>query len=486
MGGRRAPDGYDAVVVGSGPNGLVAAVRIALAGRSVLVLEAHDRPGGGSRSAELTLPGLVHDVCAAVHPFGVASPALSALPLEDHGLVWRWPEVQLAHPLDGRDVHGDGRAGVLWRSIDETAAALGPDARRWTQVLDRLVAGFDPLARDVLGPVVGVPRHPLRLARFGALAALPATALARAFATEEAGALLAGSAAHSIRPLSAPLTSAIGLLLTAAGHAHGWPVAEGGSQAIVDALVSLLGSLGGRVECGVRVTDAAQLPPARAVLLDVAPRDALAIAGPRLSPGVRRSLERFRHGPGAFKVDLAVEGGVPWTSPAARRAGTVHVGGTVAELAAAESAAAAGRMPERPFVLVAQQHVADPTRVGDRTDGAVPVWAYAHVPHGFTGDATDAVLDQLERFAPGTRDRILARHVTGPVELEAYNPSYVGGDIATGANTVRQLVARPRLSSDPYTLAPGWYLCSAATPPGGGVHGMCGHHAAGRALAGLG
>lgn len=467
----------DAVVVGSGPNGLAAAIALARAGRSVTVLEAEDSVGGGTRTEELTVPGLLHDVCSAVHPFAVASPFLASLPLAEHGLRWCHPEIDLAHPLD------DGSAGVMVRDLERTREALGADGDAWVRTFGPLVRHFDALADDVLGPILRVPTHPLVMARFGSRAALPATVLARRFRTPQARALFAGSAAHAFSPLGSPLSSAIGVMLTAAGHRHGWPVPQGGSRAITDAMVSLLRSLGGEVVTGHRVVTRADLPPARTTLLDLAPGAAADLLDGRQPARTARAYRRFRHGPGVFKVDLAVRDGVPWSAEAARRAGTVHVGGTLEEVAAAEAATCAGRMPEHPFVLVAQQYLADPTR----SSGDVhPIWAYAHVPAGYAGDATQVVLDQLERFAPGLRHRIVATASRGPAELQADNANYVGGDIAGGATDLRQLVGRPRLTSDPYaTGVPGTYLCSASTPPGAGVHGMCGSRAAERALAWL-
>ncbi|MFF4650818.1 phytoene desaturase family protein [Streptomyces sp. NPDC001380] len=467
----------DAVVVGSGPNGLAAAVTLARAGLEVTVLEAADSIGGGTRTGELTVPGLLHDHCSAVHPLGAGSPFLDSLGLERYGLTWRWPEIDLAHPLDG------GRAGVLHRSLDATCAGLGEDGAAWRRLFGPLADGFDDLREDVLRPVVRVPSHPVALARFGARAAQPAAVLARRWRTGEARALFAGAAAHAMHPLTRPATAAVGLMLTAAGHRYGWPVAEGGSRAVTDALAAVLRELGGTVETGVRVRSLAELPPARVVMLDLAPGAAADVCGDRLPPRVRRAYRRWRHGPAAFKVDLAVEGGVPWTAEACRRAGTVHVGGTLAEVAHAEREVHRGRMPERPFVLVAQQYLADPSR----SRGSLhPVWAYAHVPHGWDGDATEAVLRQVERFAPGLRERVVATAVRSPAQFAAYDANYVGGDIATGANTVRQLALRPRPAADPYrTGVPGVYLCSAATPPGAGVHGMCGHNAALSALRGL-
>ncbi|MFC7497441.1 MULTISPECIES: phytoene desaturase family protein [unclassified Nocardioides] len=454
----------DAVVVGSGPNGLAAAVTFAQHGLSVTVLEAHDEIGGGTRTAELTVPGLRHDVCSAIHPFGVGSPYLRSLPLADHGLVWRWPEVDLAHPLE------DGTAGVLVRDLDETAAGLGVDGDRWRSIFGPLARRFDDAAPDILAPMLHVPRRPVALARFGLRAALPATALARGFRTDAARALFAGCAAHICRPLDRPTTAAVGVTLIASGHRHGWPVAEGGSRAITDALASLLRSLGGEIRTGVRVRAFADLPEARVRLFDTSPTGFADIA--------RRPRPRWRYGMAAYKLDLAVRGGVPWTAEACRRAGTVHVGGTFEDVARAEAQAARGELPEQPFVLVGQQYLADPTRsVGD----VHPVWAYAHVPHGYAGDATDLVLDRLERFAPGLRERIVAQHVTDPAGFAAYNPNFVGGDIGSGMVSVPQLVRRA-----PYTTGvPGTYLCSASTAPGPGVHGMCGHRAALRALADL-
>jgi phytoene dehydrogenase-like protein len=474
MGIGRPDHPADAVVVGSGPNGLVAAVTLAGAGLRVTVLEAADTIGGGTRTSELTLPGLLHDHCSAFHPLGAGSPALRALPLDRYGVTWRWPEVDLAHPLDG------GRGAALHHSLARTAAGLGPDGAAWTRLFGPLARDFDALAGEVLRPLPHLPRHPLPLARFGTRGLLPAGVLARRWRTDEARALFAGVAAHAFRPLSAPLTAAVGLLLVAAGHRYGWPVAQGGSRTITDALARLLVERGGTIETGQPVRSAADLPGAGIVMLDVAPQAAARILGDRLPARVRRALHRWRYGPGAFKLDLAVEGGVPWVHEEARRAGTVHVGGTLAEVAAAERAIARGEMPERPFVLVGQQYLADP----DRSAGNVhPVWTYAHVPHRYPGDASEAILDQLERFAPGTRERIVARAARSTAQLAAYNENFVGGDIGAGAGTARQVLLRPRPAADPYYLGvPGHYLCSAATPPGPGVHGMCGYLAAGRAL----
>ncbi|MEB3032657.1 phytoene desaturase family protein [[Mycobacterium] nativiensis] len=463
-----------AVVVGGGPNGLAAAVTLAQHGVQVTVLEAADEVGGGTRSGEAIVPGLLHDHCSAIHPMAVGSPFLSGLDSERYGLQWRWPQVDCAHPLD------DGSAGVLYRSVAQTAAGLGRDGARWRRLFEGPVARFDALNDDIMGPLLRLPSHPLTLARFGAPTALPASVLARWFATPQAQALFAGVAAHAFRPLHYPMTSAIGLGILTAGHRYGWAVAAGGSQAIAGAMVAALTELGGTIETGVSVTSAAQLPPADLTLFDLAPEAVAGILGDRLPSRVARAYRRFRRGPGAFKVDFAVEGGVPWTNPDARLAGTVHLAGTHGELAATERDIHAGRMPERPFVLIGQQYLADPQRsVGD----IHPVWTYAHVPNGYTGDATAAIIAQIERFAPGFRDRIVGQAVRTTTDMAARNPNFTGGDIMTGAKDLRQLTFGPRMTLSPYSTGiPGTYICSAATPPGPGAHGMCGTNAAHLAL----
>lgn len=467
----------DAIVVGAGPNGLAAAVTLARRGVEVTVLEAAGEVGGGTRTTELEVPGVLHDVCSAVHPLGAASPFLRTLDLERHGLAWRWPEVDLAHPLP------DGRAGVLVRSLGDTASGLGPDGPAWAATFGPPARSFPQLAEVVLGPLLRLPRHPVELSHFGLLAARPAAILARRWHDEPARALFAGVSAHSFQPLSKPCTSAAGVMLIAAAHHTGWPVAEGGSHRITKALASSLMELGGTIETGTEVRSLAELPPCGAVLLDLAPPAAATVAGDRIPDRVARAYRSWRFGPGAFKLDLVVDGGVPWIHDACRRAGTVHCGGTLEEIAVAERDIQSGRMPRRPFVLVAQQYLADRSRSqGDLH----PLWAYAHVPYGFSGDATDAIIEQIERFAPGLRPRIVATRSQGPRDIEQYNANYVGGDIACGANDPWQTVIRPRLALDPYDMGPGLFLCSAATPPGAGVHGMCGYHAARSALRYLG
>ncbi len=463
-----------ATVVGSGPNGLACAVALARAGVEVTLLEAAETIGGGTRSGELTVPGAIHDLCSAGQPMAAASPFFRSLELEKHGLEWRWAEVDLAHPFD------DGSAAAMYRSLDATAAGLGEDGRAWRRLFESPAAHFDELNEDALRPILHLPRHPVRLARFGIPAALPATLLARRWRRPQTRALFAGVAAHSFSPLTQPFSAAVGMALTSACHSVGWPVAAGGSQALADALAAVLREHGGRIETGVEVRSLAELDSPDAVVFDLAPRAVAEIAGGRLPGRVARAYRRYRHGPAAFKVDLAVEGGVPWTAEECRRAGTVHVAGTLEEMVASERDTNRGRMPARPFVLVCQQYLADPGRsAGD----VHPIWAYAHVPNGYDGDGERAVLDQIERFAPGLRERIVASVSRSPAEFEAANANYVGGDIVTGANTPLQTLIRPRLALDPYSAGtPGLFICSAATPPGGGVHGMSGFNAAAAVL----
>lgn len=465
---------YDAVVVGSGPNGLGAAITLAREGLSVLVIEAAPTIGGGTRTAELTLPGFRHDICSAVHPFATASPFLKSLPLAEHGLKLVHPLAPLAHPLD------DGRTAMLERSVEATARSLGADADAYTRLIGPFVESAEELFADLIGPLQ-VPRHPMLATCFGMRAIQPATALARGwFADEPARALLAGLAAHAILPLELWSTSAIGLVLGLAGHVAGWPVVRGGSQNLAGALASYLRSLGGEIVTGWRVESLGELPPSRTVLLDIGPRQFLRIAGDRLPAGYARRLGRFRHGAGAFKLDWALAGPIPWRSPECARAGTVHLGGTLDEVAASERSLGRGEAPERPYVLVSQPSLFDPTRApaGQHTG-----WAYCHVPNGSTVDMTDRIESQVERFAPGFRDTILARHVMRPADFETYNANYVGGDINGGAQDLRQLFTRPVARIVPYsTPIPSVFLCSSSTPPGGGVHGLCGYHAARAAL----
>jgi phytoene dehydrogenase-like protein len=465
----------DAVVVGAGPNGLAAAITIARAGRSVVVYEAAPTAGGGARSAELTLPGFSHDPCSAIHPTALASPFFRSLDLPRLGVEWIHSPCPLAHPLDG------GRAAVLELSVGETGAGLGDDGRAWRRTYGPLVRAADGLVPELMGPVVHLPRHPLALARFG----LPGLRSARGFANstfrgEEARALFAGLAAHSMVALDRPVTAAFGLAFGLFGHAFGWPMARGGSQRITDALVGALRELGGEIVTDHRVGSIQELPPARAVLFDVTPRQLVAIAGDRLPSAYRRRLEGYRYGPGTFKIDWALSGPVPWQADGPRRAATVHLGGTLDEIADGEAEVAAGRHPDRPFVLLVQQTPFDPSRA---PAGRHTAWAYCHVPNGSTVDMTDRIEEQVERYAPGFRDLILARSVRGPAALEAYDENYVGGDINGGFQDWRQLIFRPVPRLDPYgTGGRGIYLCSSSTPPGGGVHGMSGYLAARSAL----
>lgn len=468
----------EAFVVGSGPNGLAAAIVLARAGVSVHLVEAAETIGGGLRSEELTLPGFVHDTCAALHPLALASPFLSTLPLERFGLAWVHSQAPLAHPL------ADGRALLLHRSLALTAAALELDGRRYARLIGSFVASSDALLDDLLAPP-HFPRHPALYARFAALAALPASRLPRVvFATEPARALLAGLAAHAALPLTRRPSSAFAIVLGALAHSGGWPLVRGGSQTLADTLASYLRSLGGTIETGRRVNSLGELSGARAVLLDVGPRELVRLAGEALPPGYRTKLERFGYGPGVFKLDWALDAPIPWRAAQCLEAATVHVGGSLAEIAASERSAWARAPAGRPFLLVAQPSLFDPSRA---PRGRQTAWAYCHVPNGFAGDMTAAIELQLERFAPGFRERILARSARGPAALERSNANYVGGDIGGGALTLRQLIGRPVLARSPYaTPLPAVFLCSSSTPPGPGVHGMCGYHAASAALESLG
>jgi phytoene dehydrogenase-like protein len=466
-----------AIVVGAGPNGLASAVALAQRGIEVTVLEADDRIGGGTKSSELTVPGVLHDECAGIHPLGPASPFLRSLGLERFGLTWLWPEIDCAHPLDC------GSAGVLYRPIDQTADGLGPDGQIWRRLFRPLVDRVEDLLTEALRPVLHMPRHAVCLARFGLRVLPAATSVARLFTTAQARALYGGNVAHAFHPFNRLLSPSIGTMIITVGHRYGWPVAQGGSQAITNALANLLATFGGKIETGIRVRSLGELP-ADVVMLDLVPGRVVEVAGDLLPPRKRRAYRRWRHGPAAFKVDFAVQGGVPWTNEACRRAGTVHLGGTLEEIAAAERMTHRGGMPARPFVLVGQQYLADPSRsAGD----VHPIYAYAHVPHAYPGDATEAIVNQIERFAPGFRQRVIARNSRSTARLQAHNANYVGGDIVGGRNSARQLALRPTAAFDPYwTGIPGVYICSAATPPGAGVHGMAGFNAAQSALRALG
>lgn len=463
-----------AVVVGSGPNGLAAAVTLAAGGVDVTVLEASDSIGGGTKSGEVTLPGLLHDECSGFHPLAVDTAFSRQFDLEAHGLAWAWPEVQYAHPLE------NGRGAAVWQSVERTARELGADGESYRRMFGRLDRQFDKVAGEFLQPMVHVPRHPLAMARFGAYATMPAAVLARRWRREETRALYAGVAAHAFRPLQSVMSSAIGVALGTAAHHYGWPVAVGGSASITMAMAKLLFSYGGRIETGVPVRRYEELSHADVVMLDTSPSAAAHILTGRLPERVERAYRKFRHGPAAFQVAFAVEGGIPWSYEPSRLAGTVHVGGTIEQIAAAERDIWAGRMPRRPFALVGQQSLADPSRASGTMH---PIDVYAHVPAGWHGDATQLIIDQVERFAPGFAARIRATAVRSTADIERDNANYIGGDIVTGANSPRQLVFRPRPATNPYaTGVPGVYLCSAATPPGAGAHGMCGWHAAHSAL----
>lgn len=468
---------YDAVVVGSGPNGLAAAITIARAGRSVLVLEARETIGGGCRSAELTLPGFTHDICSAIHPLALASPFLSALPLERYGIEWIHPTIPLAHPLD------NGRAVTLERSLEATGESLGEDAAAYKRLMQPLVENWQMIIDDFFGPLS--PRkllpHPLKMARFCLPALRSASALARArFRGSAARAIFAGMSGHSMLPLETPTSAAAGLILGLLAHAVGWPLPRGGSQKIADALAAYLRDLGGEIVTGVEVKSLTELPAARAILCDLTPRQLLRLVGPYLSGLYKSQLRRYRYGPGVFKLDLALDGPIPWSAAACGRAGTVHVGGTLTEIARAERAVWRGEHPEQPYVLLAQQSLFDGTRAPASKQ---TVWAYCHVPGGSSVDMSGRIEAQIERFAPGFRERILARHCATAQEMERYNPNYVGGDINGGVQDLTQMFTRPVISLTPYsTSEKNLFICSSATPPGGGVHGLCGYFAAQAAL----
>ena len=464
---------YDAVVVGSGPNGLAAAVTIQLAGLSVLLVEAKDSIGGGLRSEQFTLPHFVHDACSAIHPLAIASPFFKTLPLEQHGLEFIYPTIAAAHPFD------DGSAAALYQSMEQTAKGLAEDEQSYLKLMKPLMKDWPRIVTDILGPL-HFPKHPVAMARFGLKALRSSAHLARRFRSKEARGLWAGMAAHSIQALSNAATSATGLVLMAAGHSGGWPMAKGGSKAIANALASYFVSLGGTIETNFYVRSLNQLPSFHAILFDGTPRQLLQIAGIEFSSIYQWQLKRYRYGMGVFKIDWALDGAIPFTAAVCRQAGTVHLGNTFEEIAASEQLTSEGKHPEKPFVLLAQQSLFDPSRA---PEGKHTAWAYCHVPNGSNLDMTERIEKQVERFAPGFRDRIAGRHVMNTAEIEEYNPNYIGGDITGGIMDIAQLFTRPALRLSPYkTSAKGIYICSSSTPPGAGVHGMCGYHAAKRAL----
>lgn len=464
---------YDAIVVGSGPNGLSAAITLQKAGLSVLVVEAKPTIGGGMRTAELTLPGFKHDICSAIHPMAMGSPFFADLPLHQHGLEFVHAPLPAAHPFD------NGKAAILSRSIEETALLLGKDGQAYLDLIQPLVASWPKIVDDTLGPL-GIPKQPLLLAQFGLKAMQPASWIAKRFETTEAKGLWAGMTAHSIQPLTNFSSAAIGMVLSAVGHLYGWPIPKGGSQSIADALGSYFISLGGKIETNFIVKSLDQLPAADTVLFDVTPKQLLEIAGEKFSSLYKWQLERYRYGMGVFKIDWALDGPIPFSAKECNKAATVHLGNTFKEIAAGEQLSSSGGHPEKPFVLLAQQSLFDATRA---PEGKHTAWAYCHVPNGSTKDMTAAIENQVERFAPGFKDQILAKNTMNSLQIEAYNPNYIGGDINGGILDIGQLFTRPALRVSPYrTSAKGIYICSSSTPPGGGVHGMCGYHAAKTAL----
>jgi len=464
---------YDAVIVGSGPNGLAAAILMQQNGLSVLLIEGKETIGGGMRSAELTLPGYLHDICSAIHPLAVSSPFFETLPLAQHGLEFIYPDIAAAHPFD------DGSATVLKHSIEETAGQFGIDKQAYINLIQPVVNDWPLIAPDALGPL-HLPKYPVKMAKFGLKALRSASSVASGFKTEKAKGLFAGMAAHCMQPLSNLSSAATALVLMSAAHLKGWPLPKGGSQQIANALASYFVSLGGKIETNTYITSLDQLPSSNAVLFDITPRQLLQIAGHKFSNIYKWQLQRYRYGMGIFKIDWALDGQIPFTNEACRPAGTVHLGNTFAEIASSEKSAGNGQIAEKPFVLMAQQSLFDTSRA---PEGKHTGWAYCHVPGGSIVDMTETIERQVERFAPGFRDRILARHVMNSAQVEEYNPNYIGGDINGGAFDLGQLFTRPALRWSPYrTSAKGLYICSSSTPPGGGVHGMCGYHAAKRAL----
>lgn len=465
---------YDATIIGSGPNGLAAAITLARAGLSVVIYEAKETIGGGLRSAELTLPGFIHDICSAIHPLGVGSPFFRSLPLEKYDLDWVQPLAPLAHPFD------DGTAVILERSLDVTASSLGIDSKAYKSLMEPFVTNWDKLATDILAPL-HIPQHPFLIAQFGYYGIRSATGLIHTlFKEERARSLFAGLAAHSIMPLEKPLTAAFGLILGILAHSVGWPMAKGGSQKIADALAEIFLSLGGKIITGVNVERIEDLPSSRVTICDITPRQLLQIAGSKLPTGYKKKLAQYRYGPGVFKIDWALNAPIPWKATECAKAGTVHLGGTAEEIANSEAAIWNNQLPEKPYIILAQQSLFDKTRA---PSGKQTAWGYCHVPNGSTVDMTERIENQIERFAPGFRDCILERSTKNALQLEIYNPNYVGGDINGGVQDLFQLFSRPTARVVPYsTPVEGLYLCSSSTPPGGGVHGMCGYYAALAAL----
>ena len=465
---------YDAIVVGSGPNGLAAAITLVQNGRSVLLLEGKETIGGGMRTLELTLPGFKHDICSAIHPLGVGSPFFSQLDLKKHGLEWIFPDVQLAHPFD------DGSAAALFVSLEETAETLGSDSKAYMKLMKPIVKDWPKIAHEFLGPL-RFPKYPFAMTKFGLNALQSASFLAkRIFKTERGRAYFGGIAAHAIMPLQNPATAAIGLVLGALGHVIGWPLPKGGSQSIANALAAEFQALGGEIETSHEVTSLKALPPSDMVFLDLGPKQLIKLADGQLPSFYRRQLERFRYGPGVFKVDWALSEPIPWQNAHCRGAGTVHVGGSLDEMIHSEREMWNGRYTERPYTLVTQQSLFDNSRAPDNQHTG---WAYCHVPSNSTRDMTEIIETQIERFAPGFRDTILAKHVMNTQDFKTYNPNYIGGDINGGVQDLTQLFTRPTPRLNPYsTPLKGVYLCSSSTPPGGGVHGMCGYFAAKFAL----
>ena len=470
---------YDATVIGSGPNGLAAAITLAQNGKKVLVLEAKDTIGGGTRTAEITLPGFHHDICSAIHPLGIASPFFRNLPLKDFGLEWIFPPIAVAHPLD------DGSAANLSNSVEESSASLGLDGRAYQRMITPLVAAWQEILSDILGPFPLPPRHPFSLIRFGLHAVRSAKGVAESqFQDTPARALLAGLAGHGMLPLEESTTASIALVLGLLSHAVGWPIPKGGSQAISNAMAAYLETLGGEIITGQEVTSLDQLPGSRLIMLDVTPRQVVEICGDKLPPGYRKKLDGYRYGPGVCKVDYALSGPIPWKDAICAQAGTVHLGGTLEEISISERAVWRGEHPEKPLVLLAQQSLFDDSRA---PAGQHTAWAYSHTPHGSSRDVSQNIAAQIERFAPGFSDQILEKHVYTATEMQSYNPNYIGGDINGGVQDWRQLFTRPVARWSPYTTpVKGLYICSSSTPPGGGVHGMCGYHAAIRALREIG